>query len=190
MVLWKDGLETLALHVSSTSPEGSFWLVPVPNNPGLVAVSHMGSFTLSDYDSGVEAWRAARSWASFWFMGSALSSQFCPIASPFTWLLFYRLGIMRPPIYVPLLGNAEWLTREKGTVTVHETVESFGLTSYVVTADDADDLYLFMQGIGLIVPEDIRSVLANYIGPGCTGPSAQGLVLSCQRSSNRQGKAR
>jgi len=164
VVLWKDGLETLALHVSSTSPEGSFWLIPIPNEPETVAVSHVSSLTFSGYDRGVEAWRAAKSWASFWFVGGALSSQFYPVVSPFSWLLLYRLGIRRPPIYVPLLENAEWLTREEGTVTVHEVVESFGLTSYVVTADDAEALYGFMYDIGLKVPEEVKVVLANYIG--------------------------
>jgi len=166
VVLWEDGLETLALHVSSTSPEGSFWLVPVPNRPELVAVSHVGSFTLSGYDRGVEAWRAAKSWASFWFVGGALSSQLYPAISPFSWLLLYRLGIRTPPIYVPLIGDTEWLTREEGTVTVHEVVESFGLTSYVVTTDDADALYSFLYDIGLKVPEAIKAVLANYLHQG------------------------
>jgi len=165
-IFWKDGLETLALHVSSDPPDGSFWLVPVSNSPETIAVSHVSSLTFSGYDRGVEALRAAKSLASFWFVGGALSSQFYPAASPFSWLLLYRLGIRRYPIYVPLLENAEWLVREEGTVTVHEVVESFGLTSYVVTADDADDLYRFLQGIGLKAPDDIKSVLADYIGKG------------------------
>jgi len=187
MVFWRDGLETLALHVSSTSPEGSFWLVPIPNRPELVAVSHLSSLTLSGYDRGVEAWRAARSWASFWFVGGALCSQFYPAVSPFSWLLLYRLGIRRPPIYVPLIENAEWLIREEGTVTVHEVVESFGLTSYVVTADDAEALYSFLYDIGLKMPEDVRAVLVDYIGAGFSfvvSKVGQGVVREAERPTN------
>ena len=172
-VLCKDGLESLALYVSSDAPEGSFWLVPVWSQPDMVVVSHVSSLTLSGYYVGVDASQAAKSGMALSFVGGSLASQLYPVLSPLSWVLMYRLGISRPPIYVPLIGSVDWLGRETGGVTVHEVVESYGLTSYVVTVTDADSLCQFLTDIGAKLSTEMRAtleaVLEHYINPSERG---------------------
>jgi len=177
-VLCKDGLESLAIHVSSDSPEGSFWIVPVWSKPEMVVVSHVSSLTFSGYDRGIEAWRATKSQAALWFVGGSLASQLYPVLSPLSWLLPYKFGISRPPIYVPLIGTVEWLGRGEGGVTIHEVVESYGLTSYVVTATDADSLSQFLIDIGVKVSEEVRTVLERYLSGQSSLAVAPSFVVS------------
>jgi len=166
VILWEKGMETLALHVSSKAPDGSFWLVPIPNKPDMIVVSHVRSLTFSGYDRGIEAWKAAKSRAAGWYAGMGLISQLYPIISPCSWGLLYKLWIRTPPIYVPLLGEVSSVWRSDEGVSIHEVIESYGLTSYVVTADNADSFYQFFLRIGAKVPEEVKGVLKDYIGKG------------------------
>jgi hypothetical protein len=162
-VLCSAGLESLVIHVSSDTPEGSFWLVPVWSAPENVVVSHVSSLTLDGYDRGTDAWAAVKSRSALWFVGGSMASQLYPALSPFSLPLLYRLGISRPPIYIPLIGTVDWAVRNGSGVTVHEVIESYGLTSYVVTATDADSLCQFLTSIGVKVSDDVKVVLEGYL---------------------------
>jgi len=169
-VFYNAGLESLVIHVSSYAPEGSYWLIPVWSNPENIVVSHVSSLTLDGYDTGVDAWQAIRSRSAQWFVGGSLVSQIYPALSPLSLPLLYRLGISRPPIYLPLVGTLDWaaiidrIVGNRSGVTVHEVVESFGLTSYIVTATDVDSLTRFLRGVGVEVSDEVRAVLDGYIG--------------------------
>jgi len=169
-VFYNAGLESLVIHVSSYAPEGSYWLIPVWSKPENIVVSHVSSLTLDGYDTGVDAWQAIRSRSAQWFVGGSLVSQIYPALSPLSLPLLYRLGISRPPIYLPLVGTLDWaaiidrIVGNRSGVTVHEVVESFGLTSYIVTATDVDSLTRFLRGVGVEVSDEVRAVLDGYIG--------------------------
>jgi hypothetical protein len=177
-VLCNAGLESLVIHVSSDSPEGSFWLVPVWSAPENVVVSHVSSLTLDGYDRGTDAWAAVKSRSALWFVGGSLASQLYPALSPFSLPLLYRLGISSPPIYVPLIGTVDWAAKNEGGVTVHEVVESYGLTSYVVTATDADSLCQFLRNIGVKVSDEVKAVLERYLSGQSSMAIAPSFVVS------------
>ena len=177
-VLCNAGLESLVIHVSSDSPEGSYWLVPVWSAPENVVVSHVSSLTLDGYDRGIDAWAAVKSRSALWLVGVSLASQLYPALSPFSLPLLYRLGISSPPIYVPLIGTVDWATRNEGGVTVHEVVESYGLTSYIVTATDADSLCQFLRDIGVKVSDEVKTVLEGYLSGQSSMAMAPSFVVS------------
>ncbi len=161
-VFCNAGLESLVIHVSSYAPEGSYWLIPVWSAPENIVVSHVSSLTLDGYDRGIDAWAAVKSRSALWFVGGSMASQLYPALSPFSLPLLYRLGISRPPIYIPLIGTVDWAARNEGGVTVHEVVESYGLTSYVVTATDVDSLCQFLRDIGVKVSDEVKTILERY----------------------------
>ena len=164
IVVWDKGMETLALHVSSNAPHGSFWLVPIPSKPEVIAVSHARTMTFSGSDRGTDAWSAMRRRIVGTYVGMVLVSQVYPMVSPMSWAVIYKLWMKSPPVYMPLVG--EMLSGLKGGegVSIHEVVQSYGLTTYVITAENADSFYQFLSKIGARIPEEVKGILGDYIG--------------------------
>lgn len=166
IVTWEKGMETLALHVSSNAPHGSFWLVPIPSKPEGIAVSHARTMTFSGYDRGTDAWSAMKRRTAGTYAGMVLVSQVYPMVSPTSWAVMYNLWVKSPPIYMPLVGEMLSGLRGEEGVSVYEVIESYGLTTYIITAENGDSFYRFLSEIGVKIPEEAKTVLGDYIGKG------------------------
>ncbi|HYA22269.1 MAG TPA: hypothetical protein VEG31_03760, partial [Thermoproteota archaeon] len=162
-VFCNAGLESLVIYVSSYATEGSYWLIPVWSAPENIVVSHVNSLALDGYDWGIDAWTSVKSTSTQWFVGGSLASQLYPALSPLSLVLLDRFDISRPPIYIPMLGTMDQAANNRSGVAVHEVIESFSLTSYIVTATDANSLYQFLGDIGVNVSDEVRAVLEGYL---------------------------
>lgn len=152
-IYYENGYENMLIAVSldwSTAGNQSVWIFPVPASPDGVAIdvvrgypAYSGTDLERDYSSAV--------------------TRFIP-AVP-----LYALFPFSAPIAASyLFGMAGSIQKAQDSlyegVQVYDRVEKMGLTTELVTADNATALEQYLGSRGIVLPPDSKPLLGNYIG--------------------------
>ena len=149
VISYENGKETLTISVEAELENGEIvWLFPVPAKPELTDIDIVDEFPR--------------------FSGDEVRSR-----------VGYEFNRLSPIFYItqsyPInIGLFSWGTLGSASsiesagqdigVEIHEHIEFGGLTTELVTAEDENSLYNYMQQKGLKLPAESLSILEEYIG--------------------------
>ena len=169
---YRDGYENmlLAVKLDSFHSTKAAWIVPVPAGPDKVAIDVIPELP-EFYGNSVH--ELARQSITQMFSVMALS-QVYPIAFMYTLRdVFPRTEHREYEVgAVAGLGYA-------GGVDVYEHIEKLGLTTELITARDRDAPYAYLKEKGLVLPDEARAILGEYVGEDYS------LVVSWVSDTNR-----
>jgi len=153
VINYKNGTENMLLLVEPGEDlpfDDAVWIFPVPAKPDDVKINIVKGFPLF---SGKELRESAR---------DSMRSAFLLIAAtqiyPAPAALFF--GMAGSGSFGSLAGTK---SLDGEGVTVNNRIEKMGLTTELVSASDPDKLDEYLQKKGLVLPEDSKKILDEYV---------------------------
>lgn len=147
----EDGVEhmILSVDISDLHGEKAVWIFPVPAKPEETVIDIIERFPrLWGYDVKEKA-------------GEMISGAFTvmTLSQVYTFPFVFASYLAQQVAYLgPGIGE------EEEAVAIHEHIEKMGLTTELVTAEDAGAFHRYLTNKRLELPYDSKSVLDEYIG--------------------------
>jgi len=154
-IRYENGTEHLLLAVTGGRdvPEGpAVWIVPVPADPEQVELDVIRGFP---YFGGTNLDRS---------YPAAVTGTAAAMAA----YVSFPLSLMTGFPFLFLAGTAGYPTTAADSVTIHETVETMGLTSELVAANQTDGLHRYLAARGMKIPDESEDVIREYVGNNYT----------------------
>ena len=150
-IFYENGYENMLLSVSldwNTTGNRSVWIFPVPAAPEDISIDMLKGYPYLHgkwleeeyYDTILQTIGTGAAYALFPFSGPSVSVYFMP-----------RHG-------GPLSADIQQ------DIQVYQHVEKMGLTSELVTAENADAIERYLSGKGIVLPDGSKEILNEYSG--------------------------
>jgi len=148
MIDYQDGVESLLIAIEPESLENDsnyVWVFPIPGEPDQTDIDITLGFPTIRGDKLENNVKKSLESSFIIIYGINYISLLFPMAAYF--------GILSPGAFLPDQG-----------VTVHKSVEKYGLTSELVSADGSDPLFEYISSKGAKPSEEYRSYFDYYLG--------------------------
>jgi hypothetical protein len=155
---YEDGFENLMItvDVSEFQSTQGVWIFPVPSKPHDTVIDIVKAFPrLSGYDVKQKTDRS-------------ISDTFdiMRLSQVYTLPLYMISGFSA-------MGTSTSIEQKTTAaldlgVTVHEHIEKMGLITELITAESGEGFYTYLTDKGLVLPEEAKGILEDYIGEDYT----------------------
>ena len=150
LINYEDGVEDLLISIR-TNPEGDglFWIFPVPSNPEDSEIELVEEFPqISGYEPKSKLGLEIKNTRDLMYLSQIYPSSF----------------LMNPLFIVGRGGGTYQESRKDNGISIHQSVEKSGVVSQLISCRDEGGLSNYLSGKGFSVPEDLKSVVEEYIG--------------------------
>jgi len=160
---YKDGFQNMLIQINlddQVHGDKAVWIFPVPAPPEKVAVNIIKSYPIFQGENMKNKLESTTSgMASIYSIYSTFPLSM--VFFPFLLLGLSSSGVTNASTRFTNYYNALYSTEG---VTVHEVIQKMGVTSELITAKDATSLENYLKSKELILPQDSKDILNEYIG--------------------------